>query len=803
MSSRVPISSLSAHQLLRLANFRRDDADDLDVAVGEEGSGGDLGYIDVVTEGAEGDGVTDDTVAIQSAIDAAVLLRVRVHFPAGEYLVSDIIDIAASAWGIRLTGEGATIRYASTVRKAFNFESTSIKPKIRDLAFQGDASDDYAVNSFAALHFTEGTTDFDIEGCTFTRCTPVVTESGNTAAGRARFVGNRVLEAPNAVSLPSYCLATDNFLINEAVVATRSHGFYLFGPCEHGILARNFFKNVAGSDIQIRAGSARYQQKRAFQIVNNDFDGTGTYSIWVGSDDRTNEGTIIISGNTFRNPGSFVNLQGCRDALVDGNVGEWNWEYSGDRTIGKSAINVMHGGVTLDGHINPSTGVKVCNNILIQRHPWFGVVDFDSLPVAAETVTIGAVTYTWVAGAPSSGEVQIEATIAECVEALVNEVRGRGLLVQNVVLRDETDVFHNEFLTNGAPTNRMVIASFDDFPLSETGTSMAVTAVIDNRDCCQYPITATASKHLTVNDNTSTDFQGALYVLSCVKPFITNNTMNGCAIRGHGNSYSVYRGNHFNRTQCSDAAGLRPFRMLSVDDGFSIQEGNGLICEQEYSTIELGGAAGVVNVGDGKARMFLYYGAELYNLTDPDEPQSIFSRWSDNDLVQFYDGGTTHNFTFKRTAPGAGQFNDADSLIALINATGTITATYADYFDAGASPDPELMIDCRAVAGGIAGNGFACWVTTRSETCGLILRDWHASEDMAWFYGGAATAVSTVVFTPNASVVAPLYVQGVDAPSHALAPVAFVADVTPGVCYVLTHAAAAGTEAFAFRAGSQ
>ncbi len=756
-------------------------------------------YVSVRSHGATGLGVADDADEIQAAHVSAKALGRRLHFPKGRYLISSAIEIDASA-GVCITGIEATLVYESTVRKALNVAADGVRVIIEGLAFEGEADDDYSVNAFAAIYLGSGVTDVDITGCTFTSCTPLVTESNDSTVGRMTFERNRVYEAPNAISAPSYANIVGNWFINDAVVATRSHAVYLFGPCEHGLISGNVFRNIAQEDIQIRAGSARYQQKRSFRITDNDFDGSGTYSIWVGSDDRTNEGSIVITGNIFKNAGSCINLQGCSDGLVSNNHGLWDWEYSGDRTIGKSAINVMHGGVTLSGHISPASNVKVCNNTLVQRHPWFGIVDFDSLPVAAETVTIGAVTYTWRALAAVSGEVTIQASIALSVEELVNEVRGRGLTVQNVVLRDETDVFHNEFTSNGAPTNRMVIASFDDFALSETGSSMTVTAVIDNRDSCQYPIVSTASKNPTINDNICTDFQGALYVLSCIRPLVLNNTMNGCAIRGHGNSFGKYRGNNFNRTQTSDAAGLRPFRLLSVDDGFSIQENNGLTCEQEYSTVELGGASGIVSVGDGKARTFFYYGVDM---GDPAEPHTILYGWSEDETVQLYDGGTTWTFTFKRTAPGALQFNDADSLIALINATGTITAAYADFYDAGATVDPELMLELKAVVGGVAGNGFSCWSNTRSETCGLILRNWHASEDMAWFYGGAATLVSTFVFTPNASTVAPLIIQGVDATSHALDPVAYVADVVPGVGYGVTHALAAGTESFAFRAGSQ
>ena len=55
--------------------------------------------------GAVGDGVTDDTVAIQAAVNAADANRANeIHFPVGEYVITGTITLAS---GIRLIGQGA------------------------------------------------------------------------------------------------------------------------------------------------------------------------------------------------------------------------------------------------------------------------------------------------------------------------------------------------------------------------------------------------------------------------------------------------------------------------------------------------------------------------------------------------------------------------------------------------------------------------------------------------------------------------------------------------------------------------
>jgi len=62
--------------------------------------------IDVTAYGATGNGVTDDTAAIQAAIDAAEATKGgTVHFPAGTYRISGTLTVEASA--VYLVGQGA------------------------------------------------------------------------------------------------------------------------------------------------------------------------------------------------------------------------------------------------------------------------------------------------------------------------------------------------------------------------------------------------------------------------------------------------------------------------------------------------------------------------------------------------------------------------------------------------------------------------------------------------------------------------------------------------------------------------
>lgn len=52
-----------------------------------------LGYSNVISYGAKGDGTTDDTIAIQAAIDSTMLNGGRVYFPDGNYVITKALHL--------------------------------------------------------------------------------------------------------------------------------------------------------------------------------------------------------------------------------------------------------------------------------------------------------------------------------------------------------------------------------------------------------------------------------------------------------------------------------------------------------------------------------------------------------------------------------------------------------------------------------------------------------------------------------------------------------------------------------------
>lgn len=96
------------------------------------------GYVNIKEFGAVGDGITDDTVAIQDAIDS-IASGGGVFFPFGVYIVSDQITIPSS---LILLGNNATITYETPSvmgsSAAFFYINTSISNvTIRGITFNG------------------------------------------------------------------------------------------------------------------------------------------------------------------------------------------------------------------------------------------------------------------------------------------------------------------------------------------------------------------------------------------------------------------------------------------------------------------------------------------------------------------------------------------------------------------------------------------------------------------------------------------------------------------------------------------
>lgn len=778
--------------------------------------------ISLIAKGGDPTGVANSASAMLSAISSARAAGRRVYVPAGSYKLNLTGTVSGRPYGVlvpagealAIVGDGATVSefiYDPTSHFALLFETGGRNVSVSDVSFTADHQENSElVNNKSSMYFVSDWDNVNVERCVFNWCSAVATASDSMAVGRFTFRNNRVLNATGGIAGTMFSNITGNYFINDQRTGTRSHPIYIYGPATDCVIANNHFYNADKNCIQIRAGTARYRTKHGFVIANNTFT-KGTIGLWLGADEDTNTGGFTVTGNHFKDMIGIV-AQGCRNSTFSGNTAEYTWEF-GNQTTATAAFSFLSGGPDQSGHTNDARGLVVQGNNLITSHPWFGIIDLLDYPVDGDTVVVGARTYTWRNTATLSGEVEIAGSIAGCVNSLSNEIVGRGLTPMNRVLRGETDCVFSAYpykevgSDSLASTARLVVVSGFTFAISSTSPRVTVTAVRDNR-YPWYPISATWCFSPVIQNNTCVDFGngGGMQIDRCISPIVKGNVMPGSTITGRGNVFSTYEDNRFPRTEVTPQyAG----RQLRVSDGFTVMRNNDIYTEQEFTTLSLMGSTGTVAVGDGKAKTLLFYGSETVGV-DVDEPHSLPFRWADGDEV-YLDNGVTQTaaFYFKRSAPdGVTQFNDADGLIALINATGIYTAAYVDFVDFGDTEDPELMIEIKLVAQGTAGNSHRLYITRyttpdRQEmrTCGQVLsrRDAAAEFATTTFMGGSASLNKTVVFSRQASDVGAIGVVGYDATSHALVPAVFRADVVPGVGFTITHGVATGTESFVFR----
>lgn len=138
-----------------LSNIGNDTHDELETAISTNTSG----WFNVKSYGAVGDDVTDDTEAIQSAIDAAKIYSdgwdqdsypstgsgAVVYFPAGKYMTTDSL-VVSEVDGIEIRGDGrqTIIRSEATGKSIIKIRESN-KYKIKDLILEGNTLNGHGI----------------------------------------------------------------------------------------------------------------------------------------------------------------------------------------------------------------------------------------------------------------------------------------------------------------------------------------------------------------------------------------------------------------------------------------------------------------------------------------------------------------------------------------------------------------------------------------------------------------------------------------------------------------------------------
>ena len=247
--------------------------------------------VSVLDFGAVGNGTTDDTAAIQAALNTGK----NVYFPNGTYMVAS--SILASASNITISGT-ATIKPLSTY-VAVGFDSvlkiTGSNVNVSNLIFDGVLA---VANAIDALLFTNGASNVNVTNCTFKNLTTGFAVGFNPTSSYSKVTS-------------CYCEATKGGILFQGTNPT-AHGNVLLnmtdcgiilnGPtCIDGVISGNSISNTTG--IQYSGMISIEEAASQWTVTGNTLTGQGNgiqvVNVYISTDvtGGTISGNVINGGS--------------------------------------------------------------------------------------------------------------------------------------------------------------------------------------------------------------------------------------------------------------------------------------------------------------------------------------------------------------------------------------------------------------------------------------------------------------------------------------------------------------------------
>jgi parallel beta-helix repeat protein len=301
--------------------------------------------VSVLDFGAVGDGVTDDTAAIQAAVDAANVVTFP-KTPSGIYLVSNTIRLSDFA---RLTFDNnVTVKLADNSDVPIISNADSVGGNVGIEIYGGifDANKTNQTGNF-------GTLDFDnITKCIFSNVYIQGGSSDNTISNGAFAINN----------------STNCLLENCTVANAQSEGLYLINCSEFRIIGGEYFNTVGGSGCATNVGGQHlfvgvYSHDNA--ATNFSINGNNQTLLSCISEN----GGGIVFGHSG-DPSSFSEAIGCRINAATGNGILVAAESIGVTISGCTVSNTSDGGVPGEGIgirlSDNSTNCVVSNNVVFE-----------------------------------------------------------------------------------------------------------------------------------------------------------------------------------------------------------------------------------------------------------------------------------------------------------------------------------------------------------------------------------------------------------------------------------------------------
>lgn len=340
--------------------------------------------LNVLDYGAIGNGIADDTAALQLAVNAAMSQNKRLYIPKGEYLVSGTITVTnGSGAGLFMYGDttsnflvfpsGSTIKYTGTSTLfQLNGNASTINAMIKNITFKGNASAITAIKINAGWFTT-------IEECVFQEFLGVGAAAVYLTYTTGSFVGvTKIINSEFAGNVTHiYFDKPDTNVLIIDMCSFYDHTFgILNGDGINGIASRNVnITNCLFESVDADYDIFCYGGAQGWNIVNNYFeqnDNTvNSPRILFGSGMvyPLNQ-SITITGNIFSKElgsaaSSLISVAGCNGLTVKSNwngfpaSGSVNDRYSviatGTTNYTIEPFNAVSGATPYPANINAST----------------------------------------------------------------------------------------------------------------------------------------------------------------------------------------------------------------------------------------------------------------------------------------------------------------------------------------------------------------------------------------------------------------------------------------------------------------
>lgn len=261
--------------------------------------------VSVLDFGAVGDGVTDDTAALQAALDAAFVGDWTLLFPKGTFLITKEIGNFSYKGSIKIVGSGETVikaksgstRFPRMLRLECGEDAPANSMSVEGLTFDGN--DIAACGVQLRYRGSEKCPKYSVTNCTFSGLTNAVGGPG----------------------LYGFSISVSGYEIENIHISGNKCGQVTSTNVTYGYQS---IVTVGGQTVLIENNTINgVEHDNGSNKAGADADGIAVFSPFDADTDLFRPTDIVVTNNTIKNViGRFVKLQSRGNAVVSNNYCE-------------------------------------------------------------------------------------------------------------------------------------------------------------------------------------------------------------------------------------------------------------------------------------------------------------------------------------------------------------------------------------------------------------------------------------------------------------------------------------------------